>query len=140
MEARDVGGEVSRVILRAQSAESSLRARLEREVERLESLASSFRDSNSQVVQQLWLDAVREVLENPQAEVFSAPNVLGMLNLRVTSSSEVMQARRDAEIARKKMENAARDAGGFYAPNSEQIYIGKPGRRLKRDASGGVGR
>lgn len=140
MEARDIGGEVSRVILRAQSAESSLRARLEREVERLESLASSFRDSNSQVVQQLWLDAVREVLENPQAEVFSAPNFLGMLNLRVTSSSEVMQARRDAEIQRKKMENAARDAGGFYAPNSEQIYIGKPGRRLKRDASGGVGR
>jgi hypothetical protein len=140
MEGKDIGGEVSRAIAQARASESSLRARLEREVERLDSLASSFRDSSSQIVQQLWLDAVREVLENPQAEVFSAPNMLGMLNLRMTSSGEVMQARRDAEISRKKAAQAAREAGGFYAPNSEQIYIGKPGRRLKRDASGGVGR
>jgi hypothetical protein len=117
-----------------------LRARLEREVERLDSLAGAYRDSSSQVVAQLWLDAVREIYENPQAEVYAAPNVLGGLNLRLTSSSEVMQARRDAETQRKKAEQAFKDAGGFYAPNSEQIYIGKPGRRLKRDASGGVGR
>jgi hypothetical protein len=33
-----------------------------------------------------------------------------------------------------------REAGGFYAPNSEQIFVGKAGRRLKQDASGGIGR
>ncbi len=140
MEARDIGGEISLTILRAKSSELSLRSRLESEVKRLDSLAASFRESGASVVQQLWLDAVREVLENPQAEVFAAPSAIGMLSLHMTSSSEVMQARRDAEIARKKAQEAARQAGGFYSPNSEQIMIGKPGRRLKRDASGGDGR
>ena len=140
MEAPDVGGEVARMVQRAKASEASLRARLEREVERLESLAGTDGGANMQVVRQLWLDAVREVLENPQAEVFSAPNVLGALSLRMQSSNEVMQARREAEAQRKKAEQERRNAGGFYAPNSEQIFIGKPGRRLKRDASGGVGR
>jgi regulator of protease activity HflC (stomatin/prohibitin superfamily) len=140
MEAADVGGEVSRTIQRAKASETALRARLEREVERLESLAGSSGGANAQIVRQLWLDAVREVLENPQAEVFASPNILGSLSLRLQSSGEVMQARRDAEIQRKKAEQQVKDAGGFYAPNSDQIYIGKPGRRLKRDASGGVGR
>lgn len=140
MEAQDVGGEVSKIVSRARASESSLRARLERDTKRLESLAASYRDSNGQVVKQLWLDAVREALENPQAEMFAAPTALGFLNLRLTSSNEIMQARRDAEFARKKAQEAVREAGGFYAPNSEQIYVNRPGRRLKQDASGGVGR
>ena len=140
MEAGDVGGEVSKIVSRARASESSLRARLERDTKRLESLAASYTESRGQVVKQLWLDAVRDALENPQAEMFAAPNVLGMLSLRLTSSNEIMQARRDAEIARKKAEQAMREAGGFYAPNSEQIFVGKAGRRLKEDASGGIGR
>lgn len=140
MEARDVGGEVAKIVSRARASETSLRARLERDTKRLESLAASFRDSKGQIVKQLWLDAVRDALENPQAEMFAAPNVLGLLNLRLTSSNEIMQARRDAQLERQKMEQAAKDAGGFYAPNSEQIFINRAGRRLKRDASGGIGR
>ncbi len=140
MEAQDVGGEVSKLVSRARASDAAMRARLERETKRLESLAASYRDSRGQIVKQLWLDAVREALENPQAEVFAAPTALGMLNLRLTSSAEMMQARRDADIERKKMEKAARDAGGFYAPNSEQIFINKSGRRLNKDATGGLGR
>jgi membrane protease subunit HflK len=140
MEARDIGGEISLTILRAKSAQLSLRSRLESEVKRLDSLAASFRESGASVVQQLWLDAVREVLENPQAEVFAAPSAIGLFSLHMTSSSEIMQARRDSEIARNKAQSAARQAGSFYSPNSEQIMIGRPGRRLKRDASGGDGR
>ena len=140
MEARDIGGEISLTILRAKSAQLSLRSRLESEVKRLDSLAASFRESGASVVQQLWLDAVREVLENPQAEVFAAPSAIGLFSLHMTSSSEIMQARRDSEIARNKAMSAARQAGSFYSPNSEQIMIGRPGRRLKRDASGGDGR
>ena len=140
MEANDVGGEVSQIVSRARASESALRARLERDTKRLESLAASYKESRGQVVKQLWLDAVREALDNPQAEMFAAPTLLGMLSLRLTSSNEIMQSRRDAEFARKKAEQAARDAGGFYAPNSEQIFVGKAGRRLKQDASGGVGR
>jgi hypothetical protein len=51
-----------------------------------------------------------------------------------------MQSRRDSDLARQQAEQGAREGGGFYAPNSEQIFINKAGRRLKRDASSGVGR
>jgi regulator of protease activity HflC (stomatin/prohibitin superfamily) len=140
MEAPDIGGEVAKLVSKARASEASQRARLEREAERIDGLAASFRGSSKAVVQQLWLDAVRDVMDNPQAEVFSAPNLLGLFNLRITSSAELMQARRDAQIQRQKAEEAVRNAGGFYAPNSEQIIINKAGRRLKRDASGGLGR
>ena len=141
MSAPDVGGEIARTVLRAKASESSMLARLERETQRIDGLAASFRDSNAQIVQQLWLDAVREVYLNPQAEVFAAPNALGMLNLRMASSSDIMQDRRNSEIQRKKAIEAARAAGGYYAPGTEQISIGKGGgRRLNRDAQTGFGR
>jgi regulator of protease activity HflC (stomatin/prohibitin superfamily) len=140
MEAPDVGGEVSKIIAQAQASQASLRARLERDSKRVESLAASFKESRGQVVKQLWLDAVREALENPQAEMFASPLALGELNLKIKSSNDIMQLRRQAELDRKKAEEAARAAGTFYAPNSEQIFINRAGRRLKRDATGGVGR
>jgi hypothetical protein len=140
MEAPDIGGEVAQIVARAQASEALLRATLERELRRLESLAPSFRDSGGQVVRQLWINAVREVLEDPLAEIYAGPNALGMIALRLTSSNDIMQKRRSAEIERQKMEQAARDAGGFFAPNSEQIAIDKAGRLLKRDASGALGK
>ena len=140
MEAPDVGGEVSRTVLRAKSIESSMRARLEREAKRVESLAASFDDPRAQVMRQMWINAVRDVLDNPQAEVFASSDLLGMISLRLRSSNEVMQMRRDGEIQRRKAAEQAREAGQFYAPNSEQIMVDRPGRRLERDASGGAGK
>ena len=140
MEAPDVGGDVAQIIARAKASEAALRASLERDLRRLESLAPSFRESGAQIVRQLWIDAVREVLEDPLAEIYAGPNSLGSVALRLTSSNEIMQARRNAEIARQKAEQAARDAGTFFAPNSEQITIDKAGRMLKRDASGALGK
>jgi regulator of protease activity HflC (stomatin/prohibitin superfamily) len=140
MEAPDVGGEVSQTIARAKASESSLRAGLERDLRRLESLAPTFRESGGQIVRQLWIGAVRDVLEDPLAEVYASPDAIGLTALRLTSSGDIMQARRNAEIARKKAEQAARDAGIFFAPNAEQIAIDKAGRLLKKDASGGLGK
>lgn len=140
MEANDVGGEVAQIIARAKAGEASLRADLERDLQRMESLAPSFRDAGPQVIRQLWLAAVREVMEDPLAEVYAGPNGIGLTSLRLTSSGDVMQARRDAEIARKKGDQAAQQVGTFYAPNSEQISVGKAGRLLKRDASGALGK
>jgi hypothetical protein len=140
MEANDVGGEVARIVSRAKAAEASLRAGLERDLRRIESLAPSFRDSGAQIVRQLWIDAVRQVLEDPLAEVYAGPNALGSVALRLTSSNEIMQLRRRAEIDRQKAEQAARDAGIFFAPNSEQITIDRAGRMLKRDGSGALGK
>jgi hypothetical protein len=140
MEADDVGGEVAAIVARAKASEAALRAELERELRRLEGLWPSFREPGSQVVRQLWLDAVREVLENPQAEIYAGPNSLGMISLRLTSSGEIMQSRRNAEINRKRAQQAAEGSGSFFAPNSEQIAIDRAGRQLKRDASGALGK
>jgi len=140
MEEGDVGGEVAAIVARARASESALRAELERELRRLEGLWPSFRESGTQIVRQLWLDAVREVLENPQAEVYSGPNGLGMISLRLRSSGEIMQSRRNAEINRKRAQEAASAGGSFFAPNSEQITIDRAGRLLKRDASGALGK
>lgn len=140
MEGADIGGEVSRTVQRAKSVESSMRARLEREAKRVESLAASFAEPKAQVMRQLWINAVRDVYDNPQAEVFASSDLLGMINLRLRSSNEVMQLRRDGEIQRRKAAEAAKEAGQFYSPNSEQIMIDRPGRRLERDASGGFGK
>ena len=140
MEAPDVGGDVAQIIARAKASEAALRAGLERDLRRLESLAPSFRESGAQIVRQLWIDAVREVLEDPLAEIYAGPDALGSVALRLTSSNEIMQARRNAEIARQKLQQATREAGAFFAPNSEQISIDKAGRVLKRDASGAIGK
>jgi membrane protease subunit HflK len=140
MEASDVGGEVAAIVARSKASEAALRAELARELRRLEGLWPSFREPGSQVVRQLWLDAVREVLENPQAEIYAGPNSLGMISLRLTSSGEIMQSRRNAEINRKRAQQAAGGSGSFFAPNSEQIAIDRAGRQLKRDASGALGK
>ena len=139
MESPDVGGEVAREIARAKAAEAGVRVSLERDLRRIESLVPSYRDSGNQVVRQIWLDAVRQVLEDPQAEVYAGPDLLGSIALRLTSSAEIMQLRRNAEMERRKAEQAAKESGRFFTPNSEQIMIDRAGRLLKRDASGGLG-
>ena len=139
MEQPDVGGQVAREITIAKADQAAVRVALERDIRRIESLVPSYRDSGNQVVRQLWLDAVRQVLADPQAEVYAGSDLLGSIALRLTSSGEIMQLRRNAEIERKKAEQAGKDSGRFYAPNSEQIMIDRAGRLLKRDASGGLG-
>ena len=94
-----------------------------------------------QLVRQLWLDAYRDVLAGPEVEVFSAPPGMGSLALRLSSSQDIATARRDAQVERRKAEAAKglvdRDR---WQLGSRQITIGKPGRRLNREASGGYGR
>jgi hypothetical protein len=91
-------------------------------------------------VRKLWLDAVREVLASRTTEVVAAPERGGAVRLGIESSNEVMQARRQSEVERRK---AA--ANGPMGPNqwqlgSRQIMIDAPGRRLDRGAEKGFGR
>ena len=113
-----MGGEVAREIARAKAAEACVRVSLERDLRRIESLVPSYRDSGNQVVRQIWLDAVRQVLEDPQAEVYVGPDLLGSIALRLTSSAEIMQLRRNAEMERRKAEQAAKEgsAWGLFMP------------------------
>jgi len=132
----DIGGEASRIIAQARSKQSSVTAALAQEARRVGSLAASFRENPRQLIQQLWLDAIRQVVNRDEVEVFSVPDNLGRYVLRVRSSPDTMQTRRDAELERKK---AAAAAIGSDAPSfqlgSRLITPDGPGRRLDKSGT-----
>lgn len=133
-------GQTAAIIARAQAYRTSVRATLGKELGRLNGLAPAYRENPVQLVRKLWLDAVREVLASGTTEVLAAPERGGAVRLGIESSNEVMQARRQSEVERRK---AA--ANGPMGPNqwqlgSRQIMIDAPGRRLDRGAGKGFGR
>lgn len=137
----DLGGEAARIVQKAKAAQVSVEAGLAKELRRLNGLVPSFRENPRQLVRQLWLEAVASVLAGGEVEVFSAPLALEGFDLRVASSPEVMQARRDAALDRKR--RAAEELNLLYSNyqlSGQQMSIDKPGRRLERDATGGSGR
>lgn len=141
-EQEDVAGDAARIINHAEAYQSALETRLGSELRRIETLAPTYRENPVEFTRRLWLETYRDVFDNDQLEVFSVPLNLAHLDLAIQSSEDVMQLRRGAELARKK---AAADAAegimirGFQWGRS-QIILEGPGRRLERDASGGLGR
>jgi membrane protease subunit HflK len=137
----DVSGDAAAVISKARAYRSMIESTLGNDARRLAGLLPAYRENPSQLVRQLWLDAYRDVLAGPEVEVFSAPPGMGSLALRLSSSQDIATARRDAQVERRKAEAAKglvdRDR---WQLGSRQITIGKPGRRLNREASGGYGR
>ena len=136
----DISGEAATTLTRARAYRSMIESGLGTFARRVDSLSASYRENPRQLVRQLWLDAYRDVLEGREVEVISAPPGLGSLALRMKSSKEVSNARRDGSLQRRT--NAAMkdtDLSGFQL-GSRQISIDKAGRRLQRDASGGFGR
>lgn len=137
----DIGGEVARIVQRAKASRSTLEAQLTKELRRLEGFAPAFRDSPRQLTRQLWLETVRTVMGGPEVEVISTPLALGHFDLSMASSQQVMQARRTADINRRRA--AAQERNLLYADfqiGSEQINIDRAGVRLNREATGGQGR
>ena len=139
-DAEDIGGEASTTLTRARAYRSMIESGLGTFARRVDSLSASYRENPRQLVRQLWLDAYREVLDGPEVEVISAPPGLGGLALRMKSSTDVSNARREGALQRKTA-GALKDTdlSGFQL-GSRQISIDKAGRRLQRDASGGFGR
>ncbi len=141
LEQPDIAGTASMIVARAKAYQSALESTLGKEAQRIESLSASYRENPQQLVQKLWLEAVREVTSQRQAEVFSVPPGLGKYAIRIKSSPQIMQARRDAELARKKQEA---EMIGLNLPSfqlgSRQIMIDKAGRRLDASGEKGFGR
>jgi len=133
-------GQTSAIIARAQAYRNSIRATLGKEVGRINGLAPSYHENPTQLVRKLWLDAVREVLASPTAEMVAAPDAGGAVRLGLESSNEVMQARRQGEVERRKMEAQTSVSGGSFQLGSRQIMIDAPGRRLDKNAQKGFGR
>ncbi|MSR40824.1 MAG: hypothetical protein EXS10_02850 [Phycisphaerales bacterium] len=140
-EATDIGGEAAMIINRAKASQGALEGKLTRELRRLQGLAPAFAENPRQVVRQLWLAAVRDVLSQPYAEVFSVPPSLADFSLHITSSEKLMQQRRDAQLESDKQAAEMQGFGnGQFNPSGRQIMIDQAGRRLERDASKGFSR
>ena len=141
LEQPDIGGEAARIIAQARSKQSSVTAALTQEARRVASLSASFRENPRQLIQQLWLDAVRQVVNSQEVEVFSVPDNLGRYVLRVRSSPETMQTRRDAELERKKAAAAAIGSGlPSFQLGSRLITPDAPGRRLDKSGTKAFGK
>ena len=140
LEGAATAGQASAIIARAQAYRTSVRATLGKEAGRLAGLAPSFRENPGQLVRKLWLDAVREVLSSPTAEVVAAPEDGGSVRIAVESSNDVMQSRRQTEVERRKAKAAQPMGGDMHQLGSRQIMIDAPGRRLERGADRGFGR
>lgn len=137
----DVGGEAAMIVARAEAAISARRSVLSKEARRLQGLLPAYRENPQQLVRQLWLEAVRSVLEDAEAEVFSVPQGLALIDMSLDSSPDIMQLRRRAELDRKRREaDSAALTLQPYRMDSRNIMINQAGRRLERDASGGFGR
>ncbi len=137
---RDVGGEAAMIVARAEASISARRSSLAKEARRLQGLLPAYRENPEQLVRQLWLDAVRTVLEDGEAEVFSVPGNLALVDMAIESSPDVMQIRRRAELERKRREaDAAALTLQPFRLDTRNIMINQAGRRLERDASRGFG-
>ena len=141
-EAPDIGGDAAQIINRAKAYQSRLETRLVSELRKLRTLSPTFRENPREFARRLWLQAYRDVFNNDQLEVFSVPLDLAKIDLSIKSSEDVMQLRRDSELARKRSATLEAEGDmirGFQWGRGQMILEG-PGRRLERDASGGLGR
>jgi membrane protease subunit HflK len=140
LEGPENSGRTAAAINRAKAYSTGVTATLGKEVRRLASLAPSFRENSGQLVRKLWLDMLREVLSSPTAEVMAAPAEGGPVRIGLETSPDIMQKRRQAEVERRKTEAAVKDMPGSFQLGSRQIMIGRPGRKLDRNAERGFGR
>ncbi len=141
LEQPDIGGEAARIMARARAYSGAIESTLGKEVRRLQSLAPAFRENPRQLVRQLWLQTIREVISDKQVEIFSMPANLSRMDITVESSPDVVQIRRDAELARKKREAEMLGAGDpAFQLGSREIVIDREGRRLDKTGTKGAGR
>lgn len=140
-ESRETTGQASLTVNRAKAYQSAIAGQLGKEVRRLDGLRETFEQNPKQLVRQLWLETVRAVLANREAEVFSLPPGMELSQLGIQSSPEVMQTRRSAEVERRKRMREMQDAMlPSWNLGVRQIMINQAGRRLDDKAARGFGR
>ena len=141
IEMKDISGTASAIINRGKSYQSAIAGNLGKDVRRIEGLRDTWSQNPQQLARQLWLDTLRSVLTQSEVEVFAMPLGIGQSQISIASSPEVMQVRRNADMARRKQAAAMMEA---LRPSWElgvrQTMLDKAGRRLDQKATQGFGR
>ena len=141
LESKETSGQAALVVNRAKAFQGSIAGTLGKELRRIEGLRETFEQNPRQLVRQLWLETVRAVLANREAEVFSLPPGMQLSQLALQSSPDVMQIRRNAELERRKRMREMQDAlMPSWNLGVRQIMINQAGRRLDAKGEKGFGR
>ena len=123
------------------TAPHAIAANLGKDVRRIEGLRETWDQNPQQLARQLWLDALRTVLTQSEVEVFAMPPGVGQSQISIASSPEVMQLRRNADMARRKNAAAMMEAlRPSWQLGVRQTVLDKAGRRLDEKATQGFGR
>ena len=141
LDSKETSGQAALMVNRAKAFQGSITGTLGKELSRLEGLRDTFQQNPRQLVRQLWLETVRSVLANREAEVFSMPPEMQLSQLAIQSSPDVMQLRRNAELDRRKRMREMQDAMlPSWNLGVRQIMINQAGRRLDAKGEKGFGR
>ncbi|MCE9620375.1 MAG: hypothetical protein K8R92_10800 [Planctomycetes bacterium] len=141
LEKKDIGGAASSIVNRAKSYQSAITSSLGKEVRRIEGLRDTWEQNPRQLARQLWLDGLRSVLTQSEVEVFSMPPGVGQSQISIASSPEVMQVRRNADMARRKRAAQALEAlRPSWELGVKQTVLDAAGRRLNDKGTQGFGR
>jgi len=138
MEDRSASGDVTRIIAQARSFQSQLESSIGSDAERFSSLLPAFLENPELIVRQLWFDAIADSMGQSRMEIMPLPADLGQLMVRATSSLDVMNARRQWDIERRRREaDGSMLESDPYMLRGRDIMIDRPGRRLDPTARTG---
>jgi len=131
-------GEVTRIIARARTYQSQIESTLGTDAERFASILPTYLENPNLLVRRLWLEALADVMGQSRMEILPIPRDLGSLVVRATTSVDVMQARRRADIDRRRREaDGETMQADPYLLRGRDIILDRPGRRLDPTATTG---
>lgn len=127
LESDRIGGAVAGMIQRAQAYESQIEVTLGREARRFADLLPSFREQPYLVCRRLWMEAVSEVLDRPDAEIIRVPEGLGRVDLAISGSEEISRIRRDLLLKWRERKALIETIGTWtpYQQRTEHFELGE---------------
>ncbi len=127
LESNKVGGAVTGMIQRARAYESEIELTLGREARRFSDLLPSYREQPYLVCRRLWMEAVSDVLNRPDAEIIRVPEGLGRIDLAISGSEEISRIRRDLLLKWRERKALIKTIGDWtpYLQGTDDYEIGE---------------
>lgn len=139
LESPEITGEVTQIIGRAKAYQAQIESTLGNEYRRFASLLPEFRKHPALVIRQQWLEAYRLVINQPDTEIVYVPEYLASINIALSGSADIQNARRDTRFKEAEAESNARNVHGPSVLTGADMSINKPGRQLPKPPAGGAG-
>ncbi len=125
-------GMASKIISDARSYQSTIELTLGNEAKRFAAILPTYHEHPDMVIRQRWYQATGNVLSTSDAELFSVPLELGLVNISLSRLDEIAQRRRDMKLRQGGQQawEQGMDPLNQYIKRGDDININGPGRRL----------